>query len=102
MDDTGGVRDAQPSAALLYTLLPKKVWYPGTVEIVWRYIGAKYLYVFYGGGIYYISGWAWPMTLLEGSSVGLGSDRAGAGMGWVRRRYERGFPNPEIEGGRVD
>ena len=80
---------------LLYSTLffPRKRGIRGEVEVVWRYMGTKNLYVFYGGrGVYYISGWAWPMTssALEGSSVGLGLDRVGAGWNGDEAEVWRG------------
>jgi len=42
----------------------------------------KYLYVFGGRGLYYISGWAWPLIPRGGSAVGLGLDWAGRSEMW--------------------
>lgn len=74
--DTDGIKYAQPPPdSLLLHSSSQEI--RGTVEVVWRYMGMKRLYIFMGGEYNIYSGWAWPTTPLfgrvaSGGGIGLG------------------------------
>ena len=63
--DTGGF-SMHGSLAPLYTLLPKKAWNLGVIEVVEVWWERNICMSLAEGGLYYyISGWAWPLNPRE-------------------------------------